>query len=383
VRVLVANHTSTVSGAEHALLDLLAALPADVEAVVACPDGELADRLTAAGHERTPLTGTAGSLKLGPRATPVAVGELARAAYELRGLARSLSADVVHANSIRSALSAIPAARLGGAPVVAHVHDCLPPGRVSAAVRAVVRRADVVVANSAYSARCLGAPDALVTFNPVDLARFDPATVDGARVRRELGIADGAPLLAIVGQITPWKGQSTAVEALTAVRAERADARLLVVGAPKFVDAATRYDNRAYLAALHEQVARAGAEDAVLFTGERDDVPDVVAAADLVLVPSWEEPFGRIVVEAMAVGTPVLATRVGGPAEVVSDGEDGLLLDPRDAGAWGRAAARLLADPDALERMGGAARRSARRFDGAVFARAMLQAYTQAAAGTR
>jgi glycosyltransferase involved in cell wall biosynthesis len=224
-----------------------------------------------------------------------------------------------------------------------------------------------VVANSAYSARCLGAHDALVTFNPVDLARFDPATVDGARVRRELGIADGAPLLAIVGQITPWKGQSTAVEALTAVRAERADARLLVVGAPKFVDAATRYDNRAYLAALHEQV----------------DAPDVVAAADLVLVPSWEEPFGRIVVEAMAVGTPVLATRVGGPAEVVSDGEDGLLLDPRDAGAWGRAAARLLADPDALERMGGAARRSARRFDGAEFARGMLQAYTQAAASTR
>jgi L-malate glycosyltransferase len=385
MRVLIANHTSTVSGAEHALLDLLAALPSGIEAVVAAPPGDLAERLAAAGHAHLPLTGTAGSLKLGLRHTPVGVAQLMRAGWELRRLARRTGAQVVHANSVRSGLSAVLARRAGGPPVLVQVHDCIPGGAAAGAVRRVVIRADALVANSAYTARCLGGAGARarVTYNPVDLGRFDPSAVDGDAARRALGVPLDAPLLAIVGQITPWKGQATAIAALARLRASQPGARLVVAGSTKFVDAATRYDNRAYLEGLHSQVAEAGLGDAVLFTGEHADVPAVVAAADLVLVPSREEPFGRIVVEALAMGTPVLATRVGGPAEVIEDGREGLLLDPRDPDTWARAAASLLADPARRARMGAAGRETARRFDRGAYARAMVEVYEETAALSR
>src|SRR5207302_5178465 len=98
--------------------------------------------------------------------------------------------------------------------------------------------------------------------------------------------------------------------------------RLLVVGSPKFTSGATRLDNRAYLDELHRLVAELGLDDTVLFLGEREDVPEILAATDLVLVPSWEEPFGRAIVETMAMGVPVIATSIGGPAEIISDGVD-------------------------------------------------------------
>ena len=85
--------------------------------------------------------------------------------------------------------------------------------------------------------------------------------------------------------------------------------------------------------------------DRVLWLGEREDVAELIAALDVLLLPSWEEPFGRAVIEAMALEVPVLATSLGGPAEILAGGEGGILLPPREPAAWIRAAAELAADP--------------------------------------
>ncbi len=124
-------------------------------------------------------------------------------------------------------------------------------------------------------------------------------------------------LLGVVAQLSPWKGQDTAIEALRILREQGVDAHLLLIGSAKFVARATRFDNEAYVAGLRARVARADLEDRVSWLGEREDVPELVRALDVLLLPSREEPFGRALIEAMALGVPVLATEVGGPPEIV------------------------------------------------------------------
>jgi glycosyltransferase involved in cell wall biosynthesis len=136
----------------------------------------------------------------------------------------------------------------------------------------------------------------------------------------------------------------------------------LLIGDITFDAPATRFDNHGYLASLHALVAELGLEDAVIFAGRRRDMPAVMHAIDVLLLPSWEEPFGRVVAEAMAAGRPVVATSVGGPADTITNGCDGLLVPPRDPTAWAAAIIRLLDDPAGARRIGERARESATRF---------------------
>lgn len=362
MRVLYLSHTARISGGERSLLALLAARPASVEAALACPEGELAERARGAGVDVLPIQGTDAGLRPHPVRTPRAIGEIARAAVQLRRALAAKPADVVHANSIRAGIVATAA---GGAVSVVHVRDCLPPGRLSALSLRAIGRADALVANSAHTRSTLGpvSARARVVDNPVDLSRFDAARLPKAAARDRLGLGGAGPVLAVVAQITPWKGQDDAIRIAERLAPAHPGLRLLLVGSPKFDNAATRYDNVAYHEALRAQVAGAGLDGSVAFLGEREDVPEILAAVDLLLLPSWEEPFGRAVVEAMAAGVPVAATEVGGPAEIL--GENGLLLPPRRPVAWAEAIAALLAEPGRMAALGEWGRAEARRRFGA------------------
>lgn len=367
MRTLYLNHTSQMSGGEHSLMLLLQGLPDEVLPILGCPEGPLESAGRAVDIPWVPITGTAGSLKLHPLYTAAAVRDLTHAALEVRQTCNELSIDLIHANSIRAGLVAAVARRLGAPPVLAHVRDVLPPGAVSTVTgRLLALGADVVVANSLYTREHLPTDAARlrtqVVHNPVDLDRFDPARVDPDAVRDELGLDDRTPLLAVVAQITPWKGQDTAIAALSALRARGRRAHLALVGSAKFVDKATRFDNEAYTHSLRQLTAELKLEDQVSFLGERDDVPAIMAATDVLLMPSWQEPFGRAIIEAMAVGTAVLATDVGGPTEIITDGIDGTLAPPREPQRWAEILDDLLSDPERLAAMGAAGRKRARAF---------------------
>jgi glycosyltransferase involved in cell wall biosynthesis len=384
VRILYVNHTAEVSGGERSLLILLAGLPPEVEPLLACPPGPLQAAARDLGIPVTAIAGTAGSLRLHPVHTPKAIAEMSLAALQLARIARSHRADVVHANSIRAGIvlalaPLVPAAR------VVHVRDCLPAGGVSKATqRLIAARAHTVIANSRYTASTVAAaaPRARlqVIYNPVDLTRFDADAGDRARTRAGLGLAGTRRvLLGVLAQVSPWKGQDTAIEALRLLREERLDAHLLLIGSAKFVTRSTRYDNEAYVTELKRAISDAGLERRVSWLGEREDVPALLRALDILMLPSREEPFGRALIEAMAMSVPVLATAVGGPAEIIEDGREGYLLDPDDPAAWARAVRRIAESPDGGAAMGHAGRaRVEQAFTVETHVRAVLDVYAKA-----
>jgi len=379
MKVLYTNHTAEVSGSERSLLTLLAALPAGVEPRVATPPGPLAAAVSELGIPVSNIAATAGSLRLHPAHTPRAVVEMSTAALQIRRVARLHAADLVHANSIRAGVE-LGLGRL--APSVVCVRDCLPSGVASTAtMRLIAATSTTVVANSGYTAESVRrlAPRArLEVVHPgIDTTVFDPARIVRAQARARLGWpADGPVLLGVIAQLSPWKGQDTAIEALGLLRERGIDAHLLLIGSAKFVARSTRFDNQAYVTGLHRLVSSGGLDEHVSWLGERHDVPELMRALDVVLVPSHEEPFGRALLEALALEVPVVATSVGGPPELVRDGCEGYLAPPRDPDAWARAVMRVIEAPERGRTLGRAGRaRIAEGFDAASHAGAWLAVY--------
>jgi glycosyltransferase involved in cell wall biosynthesis len=183
-----------------------------------------------------------------------------------------------------------------------------------------------------------------VVYSGTDTERFDPGRADGPRVRAELGLPPGAPLVTQIG-VREGKGNDDVLRAFARVRAVRPDARLLLVGA--------RPDKRVPLERL---AAALGLERAVTIWGYRDDVPDILAAST-VSVDASHVGLGITgsLRESLAMQTPVVAAHAVGNPELVTDGETGLLVPPRDPAAMAAAVLRLLADPawaSALARAG-------------------------------
>jgi glycosyltransferase involved in cell wall biosynthesis len=382
MRILFLNHTGSRSGAENAMLRLLATIPPEHARAVACPpEGGLKQALLERGVPEYDLPGTDISLSLHPVKTPRGLLALLASGIVLRRVARRFGADVIHANSVRAGLIAIVARGLGGPPVVVQCHDHLPRNAVGALTRgAIAAGARLVVAVSDYTAEEFnhGLPRAKAerVYISVDHERFSSVEPGSSNVRAELGLPPDTPLLGEVAQITPWKGQDTAIAALKRVR-EHHGAHLLIVGDVAF--SSHRYDNAGFRRSLDRLVEELELTGAVHFLGRRDDVPELIAELDMLLLPSWDEPFGLVVLEAMAVGTPVLVSELGGVREYVSDRVNGRLLPPHEPEAWADAVVELLDDPETLERMGRDNLGVAARFTDERYSTEMLAAYARAA----
>lgn len=364
-RVLFVNQTATMSGAEHSLLSLLSGLPAESVAGVACPPGDLSAALAAMGVPVWPLEGTAVSFRLHPRYTTRGLARIAADAARLRMIARSARADIVHANTARAGLITALAGFPDRLPVIVHLRDWLPPGRLPQVTVGVLRsRAAALIVNSRHIRDNLpnsfGNAPVHVVHNPVDLARFDADRIDVREARARFGFAPDDLVLTILGQITPWKAQDDAVRIAAMARKQLPNVKLLIAGSAKFTDPGTRFDNLGFERGLRALVSALALDDVVVFAGERDDVPHVLRATDLQLVPSWEEAFGRVALEGMAMGVPVIVTSRGGPAEMVDDDVEGRILDPRSPHRWGKAVIELLANAERRDAMGRCGRARAR-----------------------
>lgn len=233
------------------------------------------------------------------------------------------------------------------------------------------RLSDGVIAVSDHTAEHLieveKAPRSKVhtVLNGIDFDRVKLSDSDAPKhVRREFN-AEDAHLLVILARLHPEKGHTYLFRALPEVQGRtKKPIKLIVAGAGPF--------DKAY----REEVKKLGCADAVEFVGYRNDSPDLMAAADLVVLPSLAEAFGLVLTEALYLGVPVVATRVGGIPEIVEHGVNGLLVPPADSRALADAIVKLLEDPQRRKEMAGAGRGKIEdRFNFEAMVRAYEQIY--------
>ena len=317
-----------LGGVERGTVEIAQAIAAaGWRAVVTSSGGPLAVEIERAGGEHI-------TLPLDEQEPPRDSGECVG---RLRRLIREREISIVHARSRAPAWSAWYAARQTGARFVTTFHGFY-SARTALKRRynAVMTRGERVIAVSAFIADHVagvyGVPQTRLRTIPrgIDPAVFDPARVSAGRVERLRGAwqaGDDGPVVVLPGRLSRWKGHETAVAAMA--RLDRTDVRCVFVGA----EAAGGYG-----AAVGKAIDDAGLAGRVRFAGPCDDMPAAYLAADVVVVPSTEpESFGRVAVEAQAMGRSPVAAEHGGTRETVVDGETGWLVPPGDAGALARA----------------------------------------------
>jgi glycosyltransferase involved in cell wall biosynthesis len=250
-------------------------------------------------------------------------------AWPLARLIRERGISLVHARSRAPAWSALVAARRTGVPFITTWHgvysENVPGKRL---YNSVMARGERVIAISGFVADrllAMGVPEGRIRLVPrgVDPVLFDPTTVNGDRVHRlaqQWRLPVGVPIVMLPGRLTRWKGGALLLQAMAALPAK--DAVCVFVG------------NGSFGRSLETLAAELGLTGRVRLAGHCDDMPAALMLADVVVCPSLEpEPFGRTVIEAQAMGRPVIAADHGGAAETVVDGETGWRIPPGDGAA--------------------------------------------------
>jgi glycosyltransferase involved in cell wall biosynthesis len=290
--------------------------------------------------------------------------KLLKDAAETWRLVRAQREDLVLVHAFGAPnIAGIVIARAARCPLVWSVHEVFSSKSEMRVFRRLLRAADARVACSQYVADQFGA--AAITFRVVrsgtDVAESGDPLFTHSTTR-----------VICVGRLNRWKGQDVLLDAFARLPDElQRRCELQLVGSAFEADADV--EER-----LVTQVASLNLKDRVALLGERADARALMARADVVVVPSTKpEPFGKVVIEGMALGRVVIATTPGGPAEVISGGKDGVLVPLGDAEALSAALADVLRDPAASRAMGELARATARRFSSRSTIKGYLSVYRE------
>lgn len=267
------------------------------------------------------------------------------------GLARSFRPELIQTHGYKPNVVGLALRWRLGLPWIAFSH-----GRTRGSLKAwvyqtldelLIRRADQIVAVSESQKNAIrgrfGVRSQVVAIrNSVGSPRV--GRLDVLTVRREMGLHQGQPVVAVVGRLSPEKGQSYFVHAMVHVAHAIPGVQGLIVG--------DGHDEHR----LRAKVAKLGLTESIHFAGYHRDMARIYAAIDLLVLPSLSEGLPNVVLEAMAHGRPVVASRVGGVPELIEDGISGVLVPPSDSPALARAIVTLLLDPGRRDVMGKAAR---------------------------
>jgi glycosyltransferase involved in cell wall biosynthesis len=351
MRVMLLTDSNAFAGTERHMLDLAQGLQGEGVAV------HLASPAVSPLAER--------AAQIGIRHIPIEKRGLVdwEAARNLCRLLKSGEIDLVHAHNGRTALSAALAVQMAGRGASVASQHFLEPGHLShrgpkaflfkAAHRWVDQKLDHYIAVSDAILKAMQAHSALkpgrVTVVPNGLRCPDPDQLSSpAEVRYALGITSDVPLIVCAARLEPEKDVTSLITAMALLKEKNSRAVCAVAG-----DGSLRE-------ALEQQIVQMGVRETVRLLGFRSDVLSLINAADLFVLPSLAEPFGLVLLEAMSLAKPVVATDSGGPTEIVRHEETGLLVPPGDSAALAESIIRLTDSPDLAGQMEGRAGRALR-----------------------
>ena len=344
IRVGLLTDSDVYAGTEAHILTLAKALgQLEVEPVVACPPGSpLAEKAAWAGIEVFPVA------KQGRLIDRHAI-------HSLAGLLRSKDVQILHTHNGRTHLNGVLAMRRAGKGCcVATQHFIEPDHSSQSGLKGLLYKQAHHWVNG-YTARFVAiseavrgamirrheAPDRKIAVVPNGIDAPDPSQLKAlGEVRAELGVAQDAPLIVCTARLEKEKDVASLVTAFRDVVQAIPEARCVVAG-----DGSLRDE-------LDVQVRGLGLQESVRLLGFCSDAHSLMRSADVFVLPSLAEPFGLVILEAMALGRPVSATRAGGPVEIIVDGETGLLVKPADPSSLAGAIIRLLQCPEEAASMG-------------------------------
>ncbi len=353
-RVAILNDIGYLGGIEMMLLLLARRIPRDqFTPIYFAPEpGPMTDQMAALGVEVIPVyrgqwwstSFYMGRRKvLNPLALLYDLTVIGGYLWKLAAAFRAAKIDVIHSSGVIAPISGGLSARLAGIPHVAQVQDIIANSTLRRVYQfALGHLADQIVAISRVVAVGYPPHKTRVVPNVADLERWQGTT----DIRQALGIVPGETLIGIIGRLTPWKGQRVFLAAAQLLVAEQESCRFIIVGDDSVGSIA------GYRAELEQQAIQGKLKGRVQFLGRRADVLDVMAACDIVVHASTKpEPFGIVIVEAMAMKKPVIATAIGGPLDIIEDKVDGLLVPPGDAPALAAAIQFLIDHPESASQI--------------------------------
>ncbi|NCO34736.1 MAG: hypothetical protein AUJ92_14680 [Armatimonadetes bacterium CG2_30_59_28] len=352
-RILYVNHVSQMSGAEHSLLGLLTTLPRDrFEPIVALPDeGPLRNRVEGLGIETVSVP--LGRLKRSLQPTHMldSLNRIYRSRQALKAFCQQRDICLIHSNSTRAHFAGGHAARLLGLPAIWHCRDLtdIPIckgmlGRTATSIVAISEAVRLSLVRQAFSPTKIR-----VIHNGVDVDRFQPRPPDEELCRR-YAVPENGFVFAIIGQIVPWKRHDLFLAAAARIAPAFPQARFWIIGDDLF------NDHPEYCRQLRRRADEPDLRARVVFTGFIEAIDRVLSSVQAVVVPSDNEPFGRVVIECMAAAKPVIATRAGGPVEIIENHHTGILIPPDNINALTDAMQELLKRSQWRDRLGREAR---------------------------
>lgn len=360
-RLLFIDQSGQPGGAELCLLDIATSLR-DKARVILLADGPFAGMLKASEIPVTVLETPRRLATIGKNAD---LADYASALPDLAGFWGALRreihrADLLYFNTAKALLHGMAAGIALCKPGVFHLHDLLTPDHFSRTnlrlLTLAANRTQAVIANSRATAAAFreagGKVPVHVIPNGFDPNRFSPFPEKDILAARQELHSQNTPVAAVFGRIARWKGQDVLLRAASRIPG----LKIWIVGAPFFTG-----DDHHYAEELQTLAAAPELTGRVVFCGQRNDVPLLMQAADIIVHTSVApEPFGRVVAEGMFSAKPVIASNAGGPAEMLRSGETGWLVPPGNPEALASALRDVLASPDQARQMGRLAAEAAR-----------------------
>ncbi|HML34141.1 glycosyltransferase family 4 protein [Sporomusa sphaeroides] len=282
-----------------------------------------------------------------------------RSAWRLAKYCKENAIDIIHAHTGRDYWLAIWTKFFNPQLKIVITRHIRSPLKNSALRRWAYKRIDTVIAVSQAVKQAITifpSEKITVVHNGIDVEKFLAA--QPGTLREELGISPQTKIVGMVGRVNPTKGHETFLQSIPEIRSKLPDTVFVVIGSGDYISE---------LKSMNSDVN---------FLGMRSNIPQMMKDLDVFVMASWNEPFGLVTVEAMAAGTPVVATNTGGTAEIIIDGESGLLIPPKDPAKLAQAVIRVLADNELADKLKTGGMIRAKKFTMRDMAINTLQVYT-------